>query len=68
MVVFEPGDPQGGKHTSTAHDQHDPSNITGLDGQDGTNLSKIKAKLIKKDNYSQNTEGIGIDNNMLNEE
>ena len=32
----------------------------GLDGQDGTNLSEIGAKLIKKDNCGQNTEGTGI--------
>ena len=49
MVEFDPGDPQGGKRTSTAHHQHDPSKATGLDGHSGTNLKETGAKLIKND-------------------
>ena len=49
MVEFDPGDPQGGKCTSTAHNQHDPSKAKGLDGHYGTNLKEIGAKLIKND-------------------
>ena len=49
MVEFDPGDPQGGKLTSTANNQHDPSKAKGLDGHYGTNLKEIGAKLIKND-------------------
>ena len=45
MVEFDPGDPQGGKRTSTAHNQHDPSKAKGLDGHYGTNLKEIGAKV-----------------------
>ena len=67
--MFSPGDPQGGKLTSTTHDQHDPSKEKGLDGQYGTNLKEIGEKMNK---YNKNSEigliGIGIGNSMLTEE
>ena len=49
MADFDPGDPQGGKRTSTAYDEHDPSKEKGLDGQYGTKLKEIGEKMNKTD-------------------
>ena len=61
MVDFDHGDPQGGKRTSTAHNQHDSSKAKGLDGHYGTNLKKIGAKLIKNDKNREIAVDITVD-------
>jgi len=67
--MFSPGDPQGGKLTSTTHDQHDPGKLRALEGKDGTNLKEIGAKMSKSNKKSQiGLIGIGIGNSMLTEE
>ena len=51
---FDPGDPQGGKRTSTTtHDQHDQDKVKALEGKDGTNLKEIGAKTDKNNENDQ---------------
>ena len=53
MVVRNPGDAQGGKRTSSTHDQHDPGKVKAFEGKDGPNRKEIGAKLIKNDKNGQ---------------
>ena len=62
IIDFDPGDPQGDKHTSTAHDHHDAGKVRALEGKDGTNLKKIGAKTNKNNENGQiNTGDLVID-------
>ena len=65
MLIFDE-ETQGGKRTYTAHNQHDPSKAKGIDGQDGTNLTEIGAKMNKNNKNGQSgLINIDIDNNMM---
>ena len=44
MVVRNPGDAQGGKRTSSTHDQHDPGKVKAFEGTDGSNMKEIGEK------------------------
>ena len=64
MEEFDPGDPQGGKRTSTTRDQHDPGKVQALEGNDGPNLKEIGAK-TNKNNKNGQTGLIGIDSDDM---